>query len=339
MQATLPVGNGGLGIRRAVQLAPSAFLASAAATHDLVQCILPTRLQSHPTPHRDEALSLWSAGHDDAPPAGAAAAIQKSWDTPKVQSSADFLLCSAPSDLVRARLLAVSAKESGAWLHALPISNLGLRMDDDTVRVAVGLRLGSPLCRPHFCQHCGAAVDHLGLHGLSCKKSEGRHYRHSSINDILHRALSSAKVPSRLEPSGLTRSDGKRPDGVTVVPWRNGKLLIWDATCPDTLALSYRLHATSSTGAVAGVAEEKKVQKYSCLAPTHTSMPVAIETLGAVGPRSLAFLKDLGARMREQSGEERAGQYLLQQLSVAVQRGNAVSVMGTVDGHPSDFFV
>ena len=35
-QATLPVGVGGLGIRSAVQLAPSAFLASAAATRDLV---------------------------------------------------------------------------------------------------------------------------------------------------------------------------------------------------------------------------------------------------------------------------------------------------------------
>ena len=35
-QTTLPVRFGGLGIRRAVQLAPSAFLASAAATHDVV---------------------------------------------------------------------------------------------------------------------------------------------------------------------------------------------------------------------------------------------------------------------------------------------------------------
>ena len=95
-------------------------------------------------------------------------------------------------------------------------------MDHNTVRVAVGLRLGSPLCRPHFilCHHCGIAVDRLGLHGLSCKG------RHSSINDILHRALSSAQVPSRLEPSGLSRLDGKHPDGVTMVPWKNGKPLI-----------------------------------------------------------------------------------------------------------------
>ena len=155
-----------------------------------------------------------------------------------MSSSAESLLNNAPDDLSRARLLAVSAKESGAWLHAFPISNLGLRMDDDVIRVAIGLRLGSSLCRPHSCQHCGIAVDRFGLHGLSCRKSGGCFYRHSSINDIIHRALSSAQVPSRLEPSGLARSDGKRPDGVTMVPWRYGKPLIWDATCPDTLAQS-----------------------------------------------------------------------------------------------------
>ena len=53
--------------------------------------------------------------------------------------------------------------------------------------------------------------------------------------------------------------------------------------------------------AVAGMAEEK-VRKYSCLAlpqPTHTIMPVAVETLCAVGPHSLAFLKEPAARMNQ----------------------------------------
>ena len=130
-----------------------------------------------------DALSSWSDGHDNPPPSGAAAHIQKTWDAYKVSSSIDSLLQNAPNDLARARLLAVSAEESGAWLNALPSSSLGLRMDDDAVRVAVGLRLGSVLCRPHTCQHCEAEVDQLGLHGLSCKRSEGRHHRHSAIND------------------------------------------------------------------------------------------------------------------------------------------------------------
>ena len=50
-------------------------------------------------------------------------------------------------------------------------------------------------------------------HALSCRRSEGRHQRHAALNDVIKRGLSSAHVPSRLEPTGLNRSDGKRPDG------------------------------------------------------------------------------------------------------------------------------
>ena len=110
----------------------------------------------------------------------------------------------------------MSAKESGAWLHALPISSLGLRMDDNTVRVAVGLRLGSTLSRPDGCQHYGAEVDHLATHGLSCKNSEGHHYRHGAINDIVHRALTTAQVPSRVGHTVLLEGIGAQ-----------GEMLYW----------------------------------------------------------------------------------------------------------------
>ena len=51
--------------------------------------------------------------------------------------------------------------------------------------------------------------------------------RHSSLNNIIHRAMSAAKIPARLESSGLARSDGKRPDCISMVPWKEGKLLVW----------------------------------------------------------------------------------------------------------------
>ena len=47
----------------------------------------------------------------------------------------------------------------------------------------------------------------------------------------------------------------------------------------------------------------------------------------------MAFLKDLGRRVA-QTTEERSTTFLLQRLSVAVQRGNAASVLGTT-GLPS----
>ena len=187
------------------------------ASADLVHRVVPSHLQHTAIPCLDEALSHWSKGNSLSPPEGTAQYHQKNWDTPRVSHIADRLLEEAPDDRSRSQLLACSARKSGVWLNSLPIQSLGLRMDDDTVRVDVGLCLGAPLCKPHTCQHCGTQFDQQATHGLSCRDSEGCHHQNSAINDILHRALTLALVPSCLEPSGLSHTDGKCPDGGTLV--------------------------------------------------------------------------------------------------------------------------
>ena len=191
-------------------------------------------------------------------------------DTITVSSVADNLLETASNSRAHAHLLACSARESGAWLEALPISSLALRMDNQTVRVAVGLHLGTPLCRLHTCYHCGLEVDALATHGLRCRWSQERHHRHAVLNNIIHWSLATANVPSCHEPSGLECADGKHPDGVTVVPWRSGKHLVWEATSPDTFAPSYLMSATSEAGALAAFDESRKKAKYSSLDPAYS---------------------------------------------------------------------
>ena len=58
---------------------------------------------------------------------------------------------SQPDEPNRAPLLDVSAGHSGDWLQAFPMSSCGLRLDDEAVRVTVGLRLGTNLCVQHCC--------------------------------------------------------------------------------------------------------------------------------------------------------------------------------------------
>ena len=52
--------------------------------------------------------------------------------------------------------------------------------------------------------------------------------------------------PRSRRDSGLLRSDGKRPDGLTLISWKNGRCVTWDVTVTDTLAQSY-LPATSGS--------------------------------------------------------------------------------------------
>ena len=43
------------------------------------------------------------------------------------------------------------------------------------------------------------------------------------------------KISSNLEPKNISHCAGKKPDGATVVPWRECRALVWDSTYPDTL--------------------------------------------------------------------------------------------------------
>ena len=103
------------------------------------------------------------------------------------------------------------------------------------------------ICVAHTC-HCGKRVEQDGLHGLSCTKSAGRFSRHATLNSLIKQALGSLDLPSMLEPRGLYRTDGKRPDGVTMISWEIGKQLVWDVTVVDALAPSRKaLHAGIGT--------------------------------------------------------------------------------------------
>jgi hypothetical protein len=107
-----------------------------------------------------------------------------------------------------ARLKALQCRKSGSWLHAIPSPNIGTLLDKTSFQVYIGLRLGCNLCTPHICK-CNAKVDEIGIHGLSCSKSNGRFSRHTEINSIINRSLTSIHVNSTLEPNGLSRDDEK----------------------------------------------------------------------------------------------------------------------------------
>ena len=119
-------------------------------------------------------------------------------------------------------------------MNCLPSTAISTLLDNESFRIAISQRLCLPVCAPHKCR-CGALVDRYGQHSLSCRLSAGRIPRHTALNDIIKRALSSAGFNAVLDPDGLDRGDGKRPDGMTVFPFSREKYLIWDSTCVDAL--------------------------------------------------------------------------------------------------------
>jgi len=72
---------------------------------------------------------------------------------------------------------------------------------------------------------------------------------------------------------------GKRPDCFTLIPWKQGRCMVWDVTCPYTLAQSHL---------------------------------------------------NRGARNGNVTKERRSFEFLMQRFSVAIQRGNAACILGTL---------
>ena len=142
--------------------------------------------------------------------------------------------------------------------------------------------------------------------------------------------VGSAQATSITEPPGLARSDGKRPDGLTLFPWEKGRCLVWDFTCRDTLASCYVSSTSQEAGSAAAKAEKDKMVHYLELTSTFTVMPVATETLGSWGPSGLKFLTEIGSRIAAHTGEKRSTSHLFQRIGVAIQRGNVASIRGTV---------
>ena len=143
-------------------LVPSAYLASAASILLLQQSILPDsilalriiiifgckaisrlRLVRH--------YGVWADLANSPKPSPQTQHTQKAWDGPVAANQKNLILSRAPSDVDKARLLAVASPHSGDWLHTPPITAVGLRLPDEAIRVAVAHRLGSKACEPHTC--------------------------------------------------------------------------------------------------------------------------------------------------------------------------------------------
>ena len=96
-----------------------------------------------------------------------------------------------------------------------------------------------------------------------------------------------------------------------------------------TYADAHVVNTAREAGAAANHAATNKNTKYNQLSNTHVFVPVAIETGGTWHHQAVELVQDIGRRTANITGDARESNFLFQQLSVALQRGNAVSFQNT----------
>ena len=120
-----------------------------------------------------------------------------------------------------------------------------------------------------------------------------------------------------------------RPDGVSVFAFSHGKPLCWDATCVNTYCESAVNGSAVEAGHAASKAERDKRIKYSNLGDRYRFEPIAIETSGAFGSTTRNIVKEIGKRIAEKTGVKRESMWLKQRLNIAIQRGNALTIISS----------
>ena len=114
-----------------------------------------------------------------------------------------------------------------------------------------------------------------------------------------------------LKLRGLYRTDRKRPDCVTMIPWEVGKPLVWNVTSVDALAPS-RLNQGSlcNPGTTATGAEARKIEKYhELLDNLYILSPVALEVHGSLGESIDTFITRLCKMLCCSHDDQRAGSF------------------------------
>jgi len=144
------------------------------------------------------------------------------------------------------------------------------------------------------------------------------------LNNLVAQALAAAGVPVAKQPVGLVRQDGKRADGLMLIPFEGGRSLTCDVTVVCSTADSHIDLTMQGPGCVMEMAVSRKETKYATLRTHYDFQPIAVETLGPINESATSFLYDLGRQISLVSGEEREPQFLFQRISVAIQRFNMV---------------
>ena len=68
--------------------------------------------------------------------------------------------------------------------------------------------------------------------------------------------------------------------------------------------------------------------KYLTLDSSYLFMPVVVE-MWYICTKTWSFIQGLGHRLKTAAEDRNSAQYLLQRISIEVQRGNACSILGT----------
>jgi len=135
---------------------------------------------------------------------------------------------------------------------------------------------------------------------------------YNNNNNNNNSAFASAGILATMEPHGLTRSGWEKARWANSGPLAKRETLV--IVCK---ASGPRSRFSSWTGNYSQVGDIFGFQPVDF-------QPVAVEALGPLNESACEFLNNLGWKIGDNTGDDRSTSFLFQQISILVQRFNAV---------------
>jgi hypothetical protein len=330
LQARLPTGQGGLGLRGAVDTAGAAYAASYISAQPLVNeqlgrqdtpLTLPTSVLDSINMHTGEEVTteeleglsqkMLSAKIDD-----------QNLATLKEQIGQE------ESEREMARLASLGLPYAGAWLDATPLAALGLYMHPSEFVMAARYRLGIPVYdREGPCPACLRLSDRLGDHALCCGHQGERISRHNRLRDAIHDVAAAAALSPAKESRFLLPGVDRRPADIYIPSWAAGRDAALDVTVVNSLQSALVAGAAATPGHALDHRYGTKMTESAedCRREGIAFLPLVVETLGGWHKVAIGEVKKLAAALARHTGEDEgdSARRTWVKLAILLQKGNA----------------
>ena len=320
---SLPVKDGGLGVRKVSQNADSSYEVSVKVTRPLTRKILQ---QASDLPNPDVVKNVRSKVISD----------YKS----KEREKYDIIKVSQEASMVRT-IEQLSEPGASSWLSALPLESQGFNLTKAEFQDALAIRyMKSPKNLPSHCP-CGAPYNIT--HALNCHRGGFVNARHDTIRDVECALLKSVVndveceaplqiVTNRINyPKSAILDNGARLDVRARGFWREGQNAFFDVRVTNADSGS---QISTTVKSVLRKHEQEKKREYNrrVMEVEHgTFTPLIFTTTGVMGPECSTYHKALAEKISKKKGEryDEIMRYLRVKFSFLAMKATLLCLRGS----------
>ena len=198
LKASLACSLGGLNIRSASRHASTAYIGS---LHQCQALVTKIRGKFAPSP---TLLAISFQSLSRVPVQEINVCLQQHSLSCKIdEATFDFLLTSASQPCQKALLLSTSIHRDGDWLNVVPLSALGLHLQDQEFHLCLKYWLGLQMFEEQQKYPVCLTPDKFGDHHVGCGGNANRIFQHNSLPDAAFSAAQSAALAPRREIPSL----------------------------------------------------------------------------------------------------------------------------------------